>query len=109
MFNFSPQGDGVGNFTFEMDMFEDPKYDTAVQQYPVTVYPGQPMYFQVNVKSRDRNLLTFLEKCWVTPTTNPGDKTRHTIIEQGYVRFSSISGFKDSSSIIEKCGRTRAV
>ena len=76
-------GDGVGNFTFEMDMFEDPKYDIVVSQYPINVRPDQTMYFQVNVKSRDRRLVAFLEECWVTPTTNPRDQTRYTIIERG--------------------------
>jgi len=78
--------DGVGNFTFEMDMFKDPKYDIVVNQYPVTVHSGQRMYFQVNVKSRDRSLLTFLEECWVTPTPDPRDQTTHILIKQGYVR-----------------------
>lgn len=75
--------EGVGNFTFKMDMFKDPKYAIVVNQYPVTVHSGQPMYLQVNVKSRDRSLLTFLEECWVTPTPDPGDQTTHIIIKQG--------------------------
>ena len=75
--------DGVGNFTFEMDMFKDPKYDVVVNQYPVTLHSGQRMYFQVNVKSRDRSLLSFLEECWVTPTPEPRDQTRHVLIKQG--------------------------
>lgn len=74
---------GVGNFTFEMDMFKDPKYDIVVSQYPINVHPGQTMYFQVNVKSPDRSLVAFLEECWVTPTTNPRDQIRYTIIEHG--------------------------
>ena len=82
---YSDIGDGVGNFTFEMNMFEDSKYNIEVKQYPLVVYPGQPMYLQVNVQALDRNLLTFLEECWVTPSTDPRDKTRHTIIQHGYV------------------------
>ncbi|PFX28983.1 uncharacterized protein LOC111325548 [Stylophora pistillata] len=83
-------GDGVGNFTFAMNMFEDPKYNLEVKQYPAVVYPGQPMYFQVKVRALDRNLLTFLEECWVTPSTDPGDKTRHTIIQHGCSRDSTL-------------------
>lgn len=84
-FFFKPSSlaDGVGNFTFEMDMFKDPEYDIVVNQYPVTVQTGQAMYFKVNVKSRDRSLLTFLEECWVTPTPDPSDKTKHILIKQG--------------------------
>lgn len=83
-------GDGVGNFTFEMNMFEDSKYNLEVKQYPVVVYPGKPMYLQVNVRALDRNLLTFLEECWVTPSTDPRDKTRHTIIQHGCSRDSTL-------------------
>ena len=74
---------GTGNFTFEMDMYEDPKYNVAINQYPVNVIPGQMMYFRVDVKSGDTKLLAFLEECWVTPTANPRDQTRYVIIERG--------------------------
>jgi len=91
--------DGVGNFTFEMDMFKDPEYDIVVNQYPVTVQPGQLMYFKVNVKSRDRRLLTFLEECWVTPTPDPSDKTKHILIKQGCSRDSSLQYVYKKSSL----------
>ncbi|KAL9964298.1 hypothetical protein ACROYT_G027919 [Oculina patagonica] len=91
--------DGVGNFTFEMDMFKDPKYDIVVNQYPVTVPSGQPMYLQVNVKSRDRSLLTFLEECWVTPTPDPRDQTRHTLIEEGCSRDASLQYLYEKSPL----------
>ena len=74
---------GMGNFTFEMDMYEDPKYNVAINQYPVNVIPGQMMYFRVDVNSGDTKLLAFLEECWVTPTANPRDQTRYVIIERG--------------------------
>ena len=75
----------MGNFSFGMDLFEDSKYDVVVSQYPFNVHPGQRMYFKVDVKSNDRDLVAFLDECWVTPSTNPRDQTRYTIIEKGYV------------------------
>ncbi|XP_074633113.1 uncharacterized protein LOC141891945 isoform X3 [Acropora palmata] len=81
---------GMGNFTFEMDMYEDPKYNVAINQYPVNVIPGQMMYFRVDVNSGDTKLLAFLEECWVTPTANPRDQTRYVIIERGCPRDSKL-------------------
>ncbi|XP_067044892.1 uncharacterized protein [Acropora muricata] len=81
---------GMGNFTFEMDMYEDPKYNVAINQYPVNVIPGQMLYFRVDVNSGDTKLLAFLEECWVTPTANPRDQTRYVIIERGCPRDSTL-------------------
>ncbi|XP_029183885.2 mucin-4-like isoform X2 [Acropora millepora] len=89
---------GTGNFTFEMDMYEDPKYNVAINQYPVNVIPGQMMYFRVDVKSGDTKLLAFLEECWVTPTANPRDQTRYVIIERGCPRDSTLQYTYQKSS-----------
>ena len=66
-------------------MFKDSQYELVVTEYPAHVYPGQPIHFQVNVESRDRSLLIFLDECWVTPTSNSRDKTRATLIKDGWV------------------------
>ncbi|XP_068685203.1 uncharacterized protein [Montipora foliosa] len=89
---------GMGNFTFEMDMFEDPDYDVVINQYPLDVLLGQTMYLQVDVKSRDTSLLAFLEECWVTPTPNPRDPTRYTIIQHGCPRDSTLKYTYQKSS-----------
>ena len=68
-----------------MDFYEDSKYDVVVSQYPLNVHFGQTIFLKVDVKSNDRELVVFLDECWATPSTNPRDQTRYTIIEKGLV------------------------
>ena len=66
-------------------MYTTKEYDEKVEEYPVEVGLGQPLFLEGRVESGDKDLLVFLEMCKATLTSNHNDKPDHMIIENSYV------------------------
>lgn len=59
---------GSGLFMIQMRLSQDPSYEYFYQaeDFPVTKYLRQPLYFEVELQSSDTHLELILEHCWAT-------------------------------------------
>ena len=78
---FIPFLDGVGNFTYYMDMYEDDTNSEAVTEFPKAVGLGQRMYFGFRVESGDSELVVFPDVCKATAGSSFDSTPLHLIIE----------------------------
>jgi hypothetical protein len=74
-----------GNFTISLDLFPDQRYVSAytAKDFPVNVVIRKRLYFQVNVKSSDKDLSVLAQDCYGTPTQNQNDRMKFFFIQNG--------------------------
>ena len=65
--------DGIGNFTYYMDMYEDETNNEIVTEFPKAVGLGQRMYFGFRVESGDSELVVFPDVCKATASSSFDD------------------------------------
>lgn len=73
--------EGYGNFTYEMDMYEDKDNANKVTEFPYEVGLGLPMYFGFKVISGDSKLNVFPDVCKATAGSDFDSTPDHLIIE----------------------------
>ncbi|PFX28974.1 ZP domain-containing protein-like [Stylophora pistillata] len=74
--------EGVGNFTYYMDMYEDENNNVTVTQFPKEVGLGQKMYYGFRVESEDTDLVVFPDVCKATASPNFDSTPDHVIIDK---------------------------
>ena len=74
--------EGIGNFTYYMDMYEDENNNVTVTQFPKEVGLGQKMYYGFRVESGDTDLVVFPDVCKATASPNFDSTPDHVIIDK---------------------------
>lgn len=82
--------DGVGNFTYYMDMYEDETNNETVTEFPKAVGLGQKMYFGIRVESGDSELVVFPDVCKATAASSFDSTPVHLIIEDACSRDNTL-------------------
>lgn len=76
-----------GKFKLRMDFFRTKNYQTEYtwDDFPVSVYLRERLYFEVSIDSIDQNLVVFAGNCCATPTRDhsKAGRFRHEIIHEG--------------------------
>lgn len=95
--SYSPQttivlsnAEGIGNFTYFMDMYEDGSNSVAVTEFPKEVGLGQKMYFGFRVESGDDKLVVFPDLCKATASSSYDSTPDHLIIEKACSRDNTL-------------------
>lgn len=82
--------DGIGNFTYYMDMYEDETNNEIVTEFPKAVGLGQRMYFGFRVESGDSELVVFPDVCKATASSSFDSTPVHLIIEDACSRDNTL-------------------
>lgn len=82
--------EGIGNFTYFMDMYEDGSNSVAVTKFPKEVGLGQKMYFGFRVESGDNELVVFPDLCKATASSSYDSTPEHLIIEKACSRDNTL-------------------
>ena len=73
--------EGIGNFTYYMDMYEDESNNITVIEFPKVIGLGQKLYFGFRVESGDSELVVFPDVCKATASSSLDSSPVHLIIE----------------------------
>lgn len=74
--------EGIGNFTYYMDMYEDESNNATVTEFPKEVGLGQKMYYGFRVESGDTGLVVFPDVCKATASPRFNSTPDHVIIDK---------------------------
>ncbi|XP_078684965.1 uncharacterized protein LOC144918273 isoform X2 [Branchiostoma floridae x Branchiostoma belcheri] len=77
--------DGEHKFNFNMHVFKSEAFDSPFRtsDYPISVFPSEPLYFGLFVDTSLPGYVMFAETCFATPSPNPQATPRYSIIENG--------------------------
>ena len=77
--------DGYGTFNFLFNMFRSVSFlqPYADSEYPVDVKLRQRLYFQLQVRCNDSDLVLFVDMCKATPSARSDAKPEYAFITNG--------------------------
>ncbi|KAI8489343.1 hypothetical protein Bbelb_327860 [Branchiostoma belcheri] len=77
--------DGEHKFNFNMHVFKSEAFDSPFRtsDYPISVFPSEPLYFGLFVDTSLPGYVMFAETCFATPSPDPQATPRYSIIENG--------------------------
>eukprot|EP00058_Branchiostoma_floridae_P000080 XP_002585568.1 hypothetical protein BRAFLDRAFT_111805 [Branchiostoma floridae] len=77
--------DGEHKFNFNMHVFKSEAFASPFRtsDYPISVFPWEPLYFGLFVDTSLPGYVMFAETCFATPTPDPEATPRYSIIEDG--------------------------
>ena len=80
--------DGRGNFSLSLNMFPDKTFARPYikDDFPVAVTLRKRLFFDVSVKSDDRQLSVKADRCYATPTQDRNNALQYEFIREGYVK-----------------------
>lgn len=77
-------GQGKGNLTFKMDLFNTSDYIRPINSSgPIAIGLQQILYFELKVIPSLNNLLLFIEECFATPGPTLDHPVRYNLIRNG--------------------------
>lgn len=82
---------------FTLIILADSSYRTfySSREPPTVTELGQPVYVDVFVlKHEDKDLTLLLQDCWATPTENPHDRQRWSLLVRGWIHVNGGSWLK---------------
>lgn len=78
-------GDGVAGSGWRplalMRLYYDAGYQQAYMPGRVVLAVGSPLYLEVKVHTKDRDIVTVLEDCYATNTNNASDPVKQLLIQ----------------------------
>ena len=80
--------EGKGNFTLSLNMFPDKRFVSPYTKddFPVAVVLRKLLFFEVSVKSIDKQLSIRADRCYATPTQGQKNSLKYEFIRKGYVK-----------------------
>ena len=77
--------EGKGNFTLSLNMFPDKRFVSPYvkSDFPVAVVLRKLLFFEVSVKSSDKQLSIMAERCFTTPTQDQKNLLKYEFIAKG--------------------------
>ncbi|XP_066287711.1 uncharacterized protein [Branchiostoma lanceolatum] len=77
--------DGEHKFNFNMHVFQSEAFASPFRtsDYPISVFPFEPLYFGLFVDTSLPGYVMFAETCFATPSPDPQATPRYNIIENG--------------------------
>ena len=82
------RNEGKGNFTLSLNMFPDKRFARSYSKddFPVAVVLRKLLFFEVSVKSGDKQLSIIADRCYATPTQDQKNSLQYEFIRKGYVK-----------------------
>ncbi|RDD36756.1 Oncoprotein-induced transcript 3 protein [Trichoplax sp. H2] len=91
-------GQGRGNLTFKMDIFNTTDYQNPINSSaPIVVELQQVLYFEIKIIPPQKNLILFVEQCFATPEPTLNQSIRYNIIQNGCDIDTTIQHYESPS------------